>query len=116
MITAQQMQRTPAEGLTSYEAGLKNQFFDHRLRLNLTRFYSDYESRSTIEAGVQCLGELPAATWQASAANCATLYPANTASVPWYITVGKPAKITGSEWGPVGSTLQGASDRLFRRL
>lgn len=98
VITAQQMQSTPEEELTSYEMGLKNEFFDHRIRANMDVFYSDYKSRSTTEQGYQCLGQLPAATWEASAATCAALYPGNTSTVPWYITVGTPAKIEGAEW------------------
>jgi iron complex outermembrane receptor protein len=97
VITAQQMTTTPAESLTSYELGFKNEFFDHRLRANLTGFYSDYSSYSTTEQGVQCLGELPGATWYPSSSSCAALYPGNPASVPWFVTVGKPVKITGVE-------------------
>lgn len=96
--TPQQMTSTPAESLTSYEIGLKNEFFDHRLRVNVDGFYEDYSSYSTTEAGAQCLGQLPAATWQASGAACEALYPSNPESVPWYITVGKPVTITGAEW------------------
>lgn len=106
VITAQQMQSTPAEDLTSYELGFKNEFFNHRLRFNVDGFYSDYKTRSTTEVGVQCLGQLPAATWQASAATCAALYPSNVATVPWYITVGKPAKITGFEWDLTAAPLK----------
>ncbi len=100
------MQSTPAEDLTSYELGFKNEFFNHRLRFNVDGFYSDYKTRSTTEVGVQCLGQLPAATWQASAATCAALYPSNVATVPWYITVGKPAKITGFEWDLTAAPLK----------
>lgn len=107
VITAQQMRSTPAEDLRSYEVGMKDEFFDHRVRLNLAAFYSDYRSRSTTEAGVQCLGELPAATWQASGAACQSLFPGNPASVPWYITVGKPATIKGFEWDLVAALYKG---------
>jgi len=98
VITAQQMTNTPAESLTSYELGLKNEFFDHRIRVNLDGFYEDYSAYSTTEEGVQCLGQLPNATWQPDSAACAGLYPSNPASVPWFITVGKPVTITGAEW------------------
>jgi len=107
VITAQQMQSTPAEDLTSYELGLKNEFFDHRLRLNVDGFYSDYKARSTTEVGVQCLGQLPNATWQASGATCAALYPSNPATVPWYITTGTPATITGAEWDLIATPIRG---------
>lgn len=107
VITAQQMQSTPAESLTSYELGLKNEFFDHRLRANVAAFYEDYGSYSSTEQGAQCLGQLPAATWQPSAANCASLYPSNPTSVPWYITVGTPVKITGAEWEISAAPMKG---------
>lgn len=107
VITAQQMRSTPEEDLRSYEVGIKDEFLDHRIRMNLAAFYSDYRSRSTTEAGVQCLGELPGATWQASADNCASLFPANPASVPWYITVGKPATIKGFEWDILAAPYKG---------
>ena len=35
------------ETLLSYEAGLKSQWLDHRLQLNLAAFYSDYEDLQT---------------------------------------------------------------------
>jgi iron complex outermembrane recepter protein len=107
VLTAQQMQATPAEDLTSYEMGVKTEWFDHHVRANLAAFYSDYKSRSTTEQGVQCLGELPGATWKASAADCTALYPANPTNVPWYITVGTPAKIEGVEWDVVAQAYRG---------
>lgn len=107
VITAQQMQATPAEDLTSYEAGLKNEFFDHRVRVNLAGFYEDYSHYSSTEEGAQCLGQLPAATWQASASACASLYPSNPASVPWYISVGTPVTITGFEWEMSAAPVRG---------
>jgi iron complex outermembrane recepter protein len=98
VITAQQMRSTPGEDLRSYELGFKNELFDHKVRLNVAAFYSDYRARSTVQQGVQCLGELPGATWHPSAASCSGLFPADPASVPWFITVGKPATIKGFEW------------------
>lgn len=98
VVTAQQMTNTPAEALTSYELGLKNEFFDHRIRLNVDGFYEDYSSYSTTEEGAQCLAQLPSATWQPNASACASLYPSNPVSVPWFITVGKPVTIAGFEW------------------
>jgi len=98
VITAQQMHSTPAEELVSYELGFKNEFLDRRVRLNIAGFYSDYKSRSILEAGVQCLGELPGATWQSDGSVCASLYPSNPGTVPWYVLVGKPATIKGFEW------------------
>lgn len=33
------------EFVRSYEIGSKNEFFDHKLRLNLSGFYSDYRNQ-----------------------------------------------------------------------
>ena len=107
VITAQQMTNTPAESLTSYEAGFKNEFLDHRIRVNVDGFYVDYSSYSTTEQGVQCLGQLPNATWEPNSAACASLYPGNPATVPWFVSVGKPMKITGFEWEMQAAPLTG---------
>lgn len=107
VITAQQMTNTPAETLTSYELGLKNEFFDHRIRVNVDGFYVDYGSYSTTEQGVQCLGQLPSAAWEPASADCATLYPSNSASVPWFVSVGKPVTITGFEWDVQAAPIAG---------
>jgi iron complex outermembrane receptor protein len=107
VITAQQMQATPPEDLRSYEIGFKNEFLDHKVRLNLAAFYSDYRSRSTTQQGVQCLGELPGATWHPSGDVCASLFPSNPGTVPWFISVGKPATIKGFEWDLVAAPWRG---------
>jgi iron complex outermembrane recepter protein len=53
---------TNPESVSSYEVGSKNEFFDRRLRLNLTGFYEDYSNiqetvlvTSSTEFGVQFL-------------------------------------------------------------
>ncbi|MEP7243134.1 MAG: TonB-dependent receptor [Gammaproteobacteria bacterium] len=107
VITAQQMQSTPAEELKSYEVGFKNEFFDHKVRLNLAAFYSDYKSRSTTQQGVQCLGELPGATWHPDGSSCNALYPADPGTVPWFISVGKPATVKGFEWDLLAAPYKG---------
>ena len=98
VITPQQLTSTPGEELISYEVGLKSDLFDRHLRINLAAFYTDYQSILAPQAGVQCLAELPGATWHPSAASCAQLYPANPDNVPWYVTTGTPATIKGFEW------------------
>src|SRR5262249_39810431 len=50
---------------------------------------------------------LPGATWQASASACASLFPSNPATVPWFITVGKPATIKGFEWDLIAAPYKG---------
>jgi iron complex outermembrane receptor protein len=96
VITAAQLSPYTAEVMHSYEFGLKNEFFDHRVRFNADVFYSDYKSRLATEQGVQCLGQPGAPTWAAYQTACNGY--ANTSSVPWYITVGTPAVIEGAEW------------------
>jgi iron complex outermembrane recepter protein len=94
--TQYQVTPFPGEELTSYEGGLKTEFFDHRLRMNLTGFYSDYKVRNTTDPGYQCVGGPngpPNPTWVPTTDACA-----NFGYVYWYISVGKPAKIHGAEW------------------
>jgi TonB dependent receptor len=54
-FTAQQLSSFPGESMTSYEVGLKNEFFDHRLRLNVGGFYMDYSKRPACQTQYQCL-------------------------------------------------------------
>ena len=98
VITPQQLTSTPGEELISYDVGVKSDLLDHHLRVNLAAFYTDYQKILAPQAGVQCLGELPGATWRPSPADCARLYPSNPQNVPWYITTGTPATIKGFEW------------------
>ncbi|WEK46322.1 MAG: TonB-dependent receptor [Candidatus Andeanibacterium colombiense] len=107
VITPQQLSATPAEELISYEAGFKSDFFDRRLRVNLSAFYMDYKKILAGQSGVQCLAELPQATWHPAAADCATLYPSNPDNVPWTITTGTPAKIKGFEWEITAQPIDG---------
>jgi iron complex outermembrane recepter protein len=94
--TAQQLSLIPQETLTAYELGLKNEFFDHRIRFNVDAFYSDYSKRLITEQGYQCLGQPGTPTWVATQGNCFNF--ANTSSVPWYITSAKPATVRGVEF------------------
>jgi iron complex outermembrane recepter protein len=94
--TAQQLSPIPAETLTAYELGLKNEFLDHRLRFNIDVFHSDYSKRLITEVGYQCLGQPGTPTWVPTQQNCFG-YP-NPSSVPWYITSARPAKVDGMEF------------------
>jgi iron complex outermembrane recepter protein len=94
--TQYQVTPFPGEKLTNYEGGIKTEFFDHRLRLNLTGFYSDYKVRNTTDPGYQCLGGPngpPNPTWVPTSGACG-----NSGFVYWYISVGKPATIRGVEF------------------
>ena len=44
----------PAEEITAYEIGLKSDFFEHRLRVNLAGFINDYSPRVTSRFGYSC--------------------------------------------------------------
>jgi iron complex outermembrane receptor protein len=94
--TAQQLSPIPAETLTAYELGLKNEFLDHRLRFNIDVFHSDYGKRLITEVGYQCLGQPGTPTWVPTQQACFG-YP-NQSSVPWYITSARPAKVDGLEF------------------
>lgn len=90
--TIYQLSQYPAEEMTSYEAGIKSEWLNRRLRVNLAAFYSDYPTRLTSQAGFQCLGEAPPPTRRLSAAEC----PPGGA-IGWNITIGTPAEIEGVE-------------------
>lgn len=107
VITAQQLTATPAEELISYEAGVKSEFFDRKLRVNLSAFYTDYKAILAGQSGVQCLAELPGATWRPSIADCQRLYPSKPDNVPWSITTGKPGTIKGFEWDVSAAPVHG---------
>jgi iron complex outermembrane receptor protein len=107
VITPQQLTPTPAEELISYEVGLKSDFFGNSLRVNLAAFYTDYKAILAGQGGVQCLAELPNATWRPAIGSCQELYPSNPSNVPWTITTGTPATIKGFEWDISARPLDG---------
>lgn len=94
VFTQYQLYAFPAEALTSYEVGLKNEFFDHRLRLNVDGFYMDYSTRITGETEYECLSGPNASPPRPVplTSDCGT-----NAFVPWVLSVGAPAKIVGFE-------------------
>jgi iron complex outermembrane receptor protein len=100
--TIYQLSQYPAEELTAYEAGVKTEFFNRRLRLNLAAFYSDYPTRLTGQSGFQCLGEPPPPTRRLSAAEC----PPGGA-IGWGITIGTPAEIEGFELEATAEPIDG---------
>ena len=50
-----QFVQVDGEEATSYELGIKGDFFDRRLRLNIAGFYIDYNQRILPIGGVECL-------------------------------------------------------------
>jgi iron complex outermembrane recepter protein len=95
VFTKDQLSSFPGEEMTSYEIGVKNEFFDHRLRLNINAFYMDYAKRLTGRTQFQCLTG-PNAGPPPTAVLLANECPG--ASVPWPHTIAAPAEVTGVEW------------------
>ncbi|WP_404713882.1 TonB-dependent receptor [Sphingomonas sp. MMS24-J13] len=96
--TARQLSPTPAEDLISYETGLKAEWFERRLRTNLSAFYTDYKSLATSVQGYECVGQTGAtAIWYPTPASCQQYAP-NTGNVQYFINAAIPAKIYGAEW------------------
>ncbi|MBT2186545.1 TonB-dependent receptor [Sphingobium nicotianae] len=99
VITPRQLQATSDEELISYEVGVKSEFLDRHLRMNLAAFYTDYSKLSASVQGVECLGQPGStATWYPSGDSCTQLYPGNPSFAPFYISGGRPASIKGFEW------------------
>ncbi len=53
-FVAAQLQPVEAEKIIAYEVGAKTDFFDHRLRANLSAFLNDYSPRVATRIGEQC--------------------------------------------------------------
>jgi iron complex outermembrane recepter protein len=100
--TIYQLQAIPQEELVSYEGGLKSEFFHHRLRLNLTGFYSDYSKRDTTQIQYQCLAQAPPPTPVPLQSDCPV-----GGSLQWYTTVARPATIRGFEFETTAEPLDG---------
>ena len=88
-----QLQAVPEEELVSYEGGIKSEFFDHRLRLNLDGFYSDYSKKNATQIEYQCLAQKPPPSPVPLPSDCPV-----GGDLQWYITVSTPATIRGAEF------------------
>jgi iron complex outermembrane receptor protein len=78
-----------AEEMISYEVGIKSEFFDRRLRLNLAGFYSDYKKRLTSVLHYECSG---LTTPVNSPSDCGA-----RPFVQWFIYETAPATVKGFE-------------------
>lgn len=105
--TPRQLQPTSDEDLISYEAGVKADLFDRRLRYNGTVFYIDYRKLSASATGVECRNQPgPTATWfsvaQTDPAAKGPLFcgqfPGLADPITFVISRGIPATIRGFEW------------------
>jgi len=104
--SARQLAPTPDEELISYEAGIKADLLDRRLRVNLAAFYLDYKKLSTALVGTECLSEpgTGSATFhnvqfqtEAAATLCQQLY-GGPGNIRYNSYIGIPAKVKGFEW------------------
>jgi iron complex outermembrane recepter protein len=96
--TSRQVAPTPGEELVSYEAGVKSELLDRRLRSNVSVFYTDYKALAQAVQGFECVGQPGAtATWFPTSAACQQFAP-NTGFVQFFQNFGIPAKIRGAEW------------------
>ena len=97
---------TSDEELISYEAGVKADLLDARVRTNLTAFYLDYKKLATAQFGTQCLNEpgTGTATWynipyqSPAAVDICRQYPGNPETANFSNNVGIPATVKGFEW------------------
>jgi len=84
------------ENATAYELGMKSDWWDRKLRVNLAAFYTDYKQRIIPAAGIECVKD--------NAGNCV-----GPVVVPLTAYVNAPAKIKGGElelqFRPVGELL-----------
>src|SRR5690606_18439305 len=51
---ATQVVAVEQEESTAYELGIKGDFFDRRLRLNVAAFYTDWDTRILPQGGTEC--------------------------------------------------------------
>jgi iron complex outermembrane receptor protein len=85
------------ENMTAYELGMKSDFLDRRLRLNVAGFYSDYKQRIVTAGGQQCLQDADGNSIPGSVPDpdggppCAALLPRTN-------YVNSPGKIKGGEF------------------
>jgi len=96
VFTKDQLSSFPGEEMRSYEVGLKNELFEHRLRLNVDGFYMDYSKRLTGQTQFQCFGG-PNAGPPPIPVPLSSQCGGNP-FVPWPHTVATPARVTGFEW------------------
>jgi len=86
------------ESMTAYELGMKSDWWDRKLRVNLAAFYSDYKQRIIPAAGIECVR------------SATPPYPCTgPVVVPLTAYVNAPAKIKGGEleleFRPIGALL-----------
>jgi iron complex outermembrane receptor protein len=84
------------ENMTAYELGMKSDFLERRLRLNLAGFYSDYKQRIVTQGGLQCLQDANGIAIPGTVPNPEGGSPC-LALLPKTNYVNSPGKIKGGE-------------------
>jgi len=92
----------PTEKLTSYEVGLKSDFFDKRLRLNGAAFYGDYSSRNFPVLATECAEQFPTPIFGNLGAGCPGADGVfgtadDHGGPPWFANINVPLKTYGVE-------------------
>ena len=96
---AAQLGMYPAEELTSYEVGFKNDLLDHRLRLNVAAFYSDYSKLIVEDSGALQCNVTGTITPYLGGAPCpAGSQMAGTNGIPWDWFITTSGKLYGAEF------------------
>jgi iron complex outermembrane recepter protein len=111
----QQKEVVPAEELISYEIGLKSDFLDNRLRLNLAAFFDDYDPRVVVSAGTQCNFPANPDPGPVFRGLTGSLCPAGTevgnsatpTGSPWFAYASAPGSNRGVELEATASPVQG---------
>ena len=105
LFTINQLQEViPEEEQTAYEVGIKGDFLDNTLRLNMAAFYSDWNSRNIPRSATECLG-FPHPFFNAflGAGPC----PGGVPNIPWFATINTDATVTGFELELQSSPIDG---------
>ncbi len=89
-VTVNQLTPFDSEEMVAYEIGMKGEYFDRLLRLNVAGFYSDYSDRLTSVAAFECLN-VPNPTPTFDPASCPS------GSTIWFIYTTNPATVKGIE-------------------
>ncbi len=93
---ATQYSAVKGENMTAYELGIKSDWFERRLRVNVAGFYSDYKQRIVPVGGIECLKNPDGSVIPGGAPNPEGGAPC-LAIIPKTNYVNSPGKIKGFE-------------------
>ena len=94
---ADQFVAVSGESLLAYEIGEKTDLLDHRLRLNVAGFYSDYRHRIVPVGGTDCLKNADGSVVPGNLPNPQGGPPCLVNTIPNTLYVNSPGKIYGAE-------------------